>query len=334
MIGGRKLASGRLLTVSILILLVQNPLWCHTSVVPEESTQTEPAAKLPAVVARVNSTEITKTELIGRIEKRQADRQIPQGEITAETYRSVLDQAINMELLYQSSVSSNLVATPEEIEATLNRLRSQFPDEESFAKGLADRGLSIDGAREQIRKDLSIKKFIDEKISRRVVVDEAQKKGFYEENQERMKQPEHLELSHILIAVGKNTSEEEALAEAERVRKMISSGEMEFSEAARRFSDDPGSKNQGGSMTVTKGVTVPPFEAAAFSLELEILSEPVKTRFGYHLIQVHEKNPPRTIPFEEIEPTIQKVLERKAFQEELQNEVQKLKSEADIEIFI
>jgi parvulin-like peptidyl-prolyl isomerase len=73
------------------------------------------------------------------------------------------------------------------------------------------------------------------------------------------------------------------------IKKKLENGE-DFAELAKKYSDDPGSKNKGGDLGFfTKGRMVPEFESAAFSLKPGELSDPVKTDFGYHLIEVQEK---------------------------------------------
>jgi peptidyl-prolyl cis-trans isomerase C len=101
---------------------------------------------------------------------------------------------------------------------------------------------------------------------------------------------------HILIRVKgapmpvapgkKELSDAEALAKAQALRKRIAGGE-DFAKLAKEASDDTGSGANGGDLgSFKKGMMVPPFEAAAFSLKPGDVSEPVKTQFGYHIIQV------------------------------------------------
>ena len=101
---------------------------------------------------------------------------------------------------------------------------------------------------------------------------------------------------HILIRVKgapmpaapgkKELSDAEALAKADAIRKRLASGEA-FAKLAKEESDDTGSGANGGDLgTFKKGMMVPPFEAAAFALKPGDISEPVKSQFGYHIIQV------------------------------------------------
>lgn len=114
------------------------------------------------------------------------------------------------------------------------------------------------------------------------------------------KAPERVEVSHILIATEERT-DEEALELAENLRQRLREG-ASFSDLATEYSDDPlVEDNQGRLEPTARGKMVPAFEKAAFALEEPgSLSEPVKTRYGYHLILLHEHHPETRKDFEEV----------------------------------
>ncbi|HIC88884.1 MAG TPA: hypothetical protein EYP04_05735 [Anaerolineae bacterium] len=119
-------------------------------------------------------------------------------------------------------------------------------------------------------------------------------------------------------------TQEEALALALQARQRILNGE-DFAEVAAELSDDPGSKDNGGDLGwFGRGRMVKPFEDAAFSLEVGEISEPVLTDYGYHIIEVLEKDPARPLSEYEIQQRRQQ-----AFQEWFD----KMKSETPIERF-
>ncbi len=126
-----------------------------------------------------------------------------------------------------------------------------------------------------------------------VKVDDAAVEKYYNEHKNDY---DVVKARHILIRVkgapmqaiaGKpELTDEEALAKAQAIRKRLIGGE-DFATVAKAESDDAGSGAQGGDLgEFKKGMMVPPFETAAFAAKVNEITEPVKTPFGYHLIQV------------------------------------------------
>ena len=108
---------------------------------------------------------------------------------------------------------------------------------------------------------------------------------------------------HILVADEEGTGQ--ALVRAQELRARIVAGEP-FEDVAREVSDDPASGQQGGDLGFAgRGIWVPPFEAAAFSLKVGELSEPVRSDFGVHLIRVDDIRKSRTRSFDEVEEELE-----------------------------
>lgn len=123
-------------------------------------------------------------------------------------------------------------------------------------------------------------------LSADISVDEEQLKASYDERKDEFKSPESRTTRHILIKVGGDVSDDDAKAKALKLLDEIKTGAA-FAELAREHSDDKGSGSNGGDLgAVERGMMVKPFEDAAFALQQEQLSELVRSRFGYHIIQV------------------------------------------------
>ena len=118
----------------------------------------------------------------------------------------------------------------------------------------------------------------------------------------------------------KELSDEEALAKAKDVRSKLAAG-ADFAKLASEESDDTGTKGKGGDLGFFhRGQMIPPFEAVAFKLNVGELSEPVKTPFGYHVIQVEAKN---AGTYEEAKPEILRKLQPQKAQAALEELVKK-----------
>ncbi len=99
-----------------------------------------------------------------------------------------------------------------------------------------------------------------------------------------------------------------ALETAQKVRADLIAG-ADWTEEAATYSDDPGSKNKGGDLgTVSKGETVPEFDQALFSLAKDEISQPIKTSYGYHVLQVTGINEAKQYTLEEVREDIVNIL--------------------------
>ncbi|GIU80578.1 MAG: peptidylprolyl isomerase [Bryobacteraceae bacterium] len=135
-----------------------------------------------------------------------------------------------------------------------------------------------------------------------VQVSEDQLRQMYDQQLERFRVPERAHVRHILIkTVDRPASEVPSLQKkAEELLAKLKGG-ADFAELAKKNSEDPGSAEKGGDLGwITRGQTVPEFEKAAFSLNLKELSGLIKTEYGFHIIQVLEREQARVRPFSEV----------------------------------
>ena len=96
---------------------------------------------------------------------------------------------------------------------------------------------------------------------------------------------------HILIEIKPSEeSVKNSFNKANDIRNKILNGEISFDDAAKTYSADPGSKDQGGNLGyVPRGTFVQEFDKVVFTVEKNILTEPVKTQYGHHIIEVLER---------------------------------------------
>jgi peptidyl-prolyl cis-trans isomerase D len=130
------------------------------------------------------------------------------------------------------------------------------------------------------------------------VTDEALHEYYDQVAPERYQEPERRRARHILIEAG--TDDAAAKKKAEEVLAKAKAGE-DFGKLASEYSSDPGSKEQGGELGwATRQSFVQPFADALFAMQVGEISDPVKTQFGYHLIQLEEVQPARQRSFDEV----------------------------------
>jgi peptidyl-prolyl cis-trans isomerase C len=304
------------------------------------AVSTQAAADLgsmPEVVAKVNDTEITKADLVARAESIQGQLPPGTGRDSIDFYRRVLDELINSELLYQSSIAKGFVPAEAEVDAQIAGVRSQFPNEAQFQQALEAKGMSEEKLRAVTARTLGMQAMIDTELGTGIEITAEQKQTFYQQNLTRMKEPEQVRLSHILVSADESATpaqRDQAKKKTEDIRARALAGE-DFATLARENSDDSGSKANGGELPwVRRGDTVPPFEAAAFALTPGEISDVVETQFGFHVIKLAERKESSLLTFEQAEPRIERTLKAQVIQERLRAKIESLKAAGNIEVFI
>ena len=140
-----------------------------------------------------------------------------------------------------------------------------------------------------------------------VAVEEAELKAIYESQKQNYRTAEQRDARHILITVDDSADEASVAAAKGRIealRQRLDAGE-DFSALAREASEDPGSASNGGALgAFGRGVMDPAFEQAAFSLDQGIVSAPVRSAFGWHLIEVTAIQPQQLRTFEQVRDEI------------------------------
>ncbi|WIV19935.1 peptidylprolyl isomerase [Paenibacillus polygoni] len=209
-------------------------------------------------VASVNGTKITKDDLYS--------------ELVTLGGTSTLDNLITMELIDQAAAEANVSITEEDVNAEIEALKTQFGGEEALNSALAQSGMTLDDLKENTEIQVKIRKILEPQTK---VTDE-DISTYYEENKDSFATPEQVRASHILVA----TKEE-----AEAIKKELDGG-ADFAALASEKSTDTASATNGGDLGFFgEGQMVEEFEKAAFSLEINEISEPVKSDHGYHIIK-------------------------------------------------
>lgn len=125
-------------------------------------------------------------------------------------------------------------------------------------------------------------------ITRELVADTSGLQAYYEANKDRYTEEEKRRARHILVKVADAAGDAAALKKAGELRAQLLAGK-DFAELARASSDDPGSRAAGGDLGFSgRSAFVKPFADALYALEVGAISQPVRTEYGYHLIQLEE----------------------------------------------
>ncbi len=295
-------------------------------------------SELPAVVARVGAYSITRDELEQAV--RSAEIQAGQALPTRfrdNVYRTVLDRLVAFHLLLQESERRDIAVDDAEVEARIDTIRSGFPDEAAFEAQLDRWNTSLYILRGEARRDLLVERVLESAVLADIEIDPESVRAFYAQHPAQFTEPGEVRARHILIGVSPDAAESEKAEARERARGLRSEAEngADFGALAREHSDDPGSASNGGDLgIVVEGRTVPAFESALFALEPGELSGVVETPFGFHVIQMIERQADRLVPFEEASGPIRDLLLQQEQQARTAAFVDELRATHDVRILI
>ena len=295
-------------------------------------------AQMPDVLARVNGEAIERWEFDNAVKRMEARAGAPvPPDKRDEILRGVLDQLVAFHLLAQESRARKISVPDTDVDARVGEIRKSFPNEQAFTQTMAAQGLTVEQVRTQARTSLEVAKVVDAEVTTKVAVQDTEVNAFYQQNLERFKQGETVHASHILIGLPPNATPEqkaEAKTKAQAALKQVRGG-TDFATVARAQSQDSGSAPNGGDLGFfPKGQMTPPFEAAAFALKPGAVSAVVETQFGYHVIKVHERRPPRTAPFAEVSGQIKDFLVQGQREQKLQQFVEQVKGRSKVQILV
>jgi parvulin-like peptidyl-prolyl isomerase len=171
-------------------------------------------------------------------------------------------------------------------------------DKKKFAAELKTQGLSEPQARDIIRANL-VQEAIFNKVTSGIKVSDDEVKKYFDKNKAQYGTPETRVVRHVLVK--KKDLADQLYAE-------LKAG-GDWKKIAKQYSQDPASKNTGGRMTATKGQLVPEFEQTAFTIGNNGISKPVKTQYGWHIIQaLGPVKKSQATPFNQVKEAIRQQL--------------------------
>jgi peptidyl-prolyl cis-trans isomerase C len=222
----------------------------------------------------------------------------------------------------QKAADMDVEITDKQVDERLEQLKKQFygGDDKKFKASLKKLLLTEDQVRRDVRAQL-LEEQLYKKVTEDLKVSDKEIEDSYKKNKSQYQQAATREVRHILVKTKKK---------ADQLHAQLAAG-GNFANLAKTFSEDPGSKSQGGKLTVSKGQTVPPFDKAAFSLDKNQLSKPIKTQYGWHIIQpLSEVKKASTTPLPQVKEAIKQQLLSEKKTKEMREWIDGLKDEFDV----
>lgn len=304
--------------------------------------------KASGPVAIVNSEPITAAEFEQEVQTLIASKQIPphmQQQLPEaqlnQLKRQIVEQMVQRRLIEQKIEQTDFDISDAEIKEKLSEIEAEFAtaakaqgQNVSMRDMMKQQGMSDDELNERVYQAIALEKLMEKEGGFRPATAE-EAKSFYEDNLEKFKQPEKVRARHILLEV-KNPEEkaqwEKARAEIARLREEAVQSGADFAELAKKHSDDTSASRGGDLGFFAREEMIEEFSEVAFELEKGEVSEPVRTRYGWHIIKRVDYQPSQPIPFEKVEDNLTKQLTSKRFRDSLMKYVEQLRANADVEL--
>lgn len=280
----------------------------------------------------IKQSQLDQAYLQRKAQLASAGRSIPE---TARTMveKETLDLLILKQLLLKKSTDEDKAEALKIVDSQI-----KLAPEGSLASQAKLLGLTEAAFKQELIDQNTATRVVDREFKPKVVVTDEMSRKFYNENQPKFEQPEMVRAAHVLFMTktedGKELPEETVKtkrASAEKVLERARKGE-DFGALAKEFSDDRGSKENGGEYTFPRGQMVPEFEKIAFSQEPGTVSDLVTTVFGFHIIKTIEKIAPKVQEFSEAEVNIKAFLGRQELQRMLQEFTQEARKDPKLHI--
>jgi len=273
------------------------------------------AAKLPsldpgtnAVLVQAKTFDITTGAVIQTILDNVGNRTAQLKDIEAEQLKAIVERSAvqlgERQLLLDEAAKAKAAAPAGELDKELKAQYEQAGGEPAFLEALKTNGITIEHVKKSLEEQILLQHFLEGVIAKEAVVKPEEIEKAYAEDKT-------ASVRHILrLTQGKNAQEKaEILKKTEEILARAKAGE-DFAALAKEFSEDPGSKENGGLYEdFGRGAMVKPFEDASFSIPVGQISGIVETDYGYHIIQVVNRKK-ETRPLTEVRTEIEERLKQ------------------------
>ena len=290
-------------------------------------------------IAVVDGTEISEDDLDQLIAQAKKGYEAQKQEFPkagTPEFQSIQTQyvayLVELEEFRQAAEELGVSVTDEDVDkAEQELIKDRFDGKRAeYEKALEAQGFTAEQYREKALAVSALSKKIFDEVTKGAKVTEQEILAYYTQNQSQYGTPESRDVRHILIAEKSDDDKVDfaaSKAKADDIYAQLENG-ADFAALAKSSSADPGSKDSGGKLTISRGQTVPEFDKISFELDTGELSKPVKTQYGYHVIEaVSDIRKAQTTPIDKVRATIRATLLQQKRNEEMQAWVEDLKAD-------
>jgi peptidyl-prolyl cis-trans isomerase C len=291
-------------------------------------------AEAPGAVAvlRVNGVAIKAAEL-NRVRSGIEGRMPAGAKDPNLILRHAVDQIIGHRMMVEAARDANIKVTRPEVEAVIARKRAGFANAEAFKKALADAEITVDEMERDEEERLLVQRFVTNQLTPLAAPSQPEMKSYYEANPKEFEHPEQARLRMILCQVqagGGEQADAAARGRAAEAARRLKAGE-DFAKLVAEFSDDT-SKAKGGDLGwVRSGLLLEELETATATLKPGQFTEPIKTKYGYHILRVDERRGAGISAWDEIKGPLSEFIKTKNIREMTLKIVTERRAKAKIE---
>ena len=251
-----------------------------------------------------------------------------------EILRQALETIINEKLKLQQAKKMGMEVDDASVEAAVANIESKNGLKEGQLEMMLEKeGTSLETYKKRIRDQIIVTKITKFELGSRLNISDRRIAKYYHDHQKEFWESRKSKVRHILILFDKESSVGKKNKKYKKIQKILSEikNGKNFSEAAKKYSEDISASSGGDVGFVEKGKMVPEFEKAVYSLRKGEISGIVETEYGYHIIKVDEVQKGKTIPLVKVRDKIQDILADRKQKTVYENWMKELKDSAFIE---
>lgn len=302
------------------------------------------AEVLDRVAAVVNNDAVTLSEvqqraapMLARIDE---EPEGPQRDAdTQDALRRALDDLIGEKLMDAELKDMNVEVTDQEVDLAIQDVRKQnhITDDAAFATALKGQGFTPDTYKAFMRKQLAKVKLLNIKVKSKIKISDEDVKAEYARMAHAQGQDLEIHARHIIVLCPANapTAEvERTHQKALQIMALAQKPGADFAALAKQYSEGSGASSGGDLGWFARGTLAAPFENAAFALKKGQVSQPVRTQYGWHVIQLLDTRHAAPRPFKDVEEQLRSKLYREKVEKQTTAYIDGLRHEASVEVKI
>lgn len=302
----------------------------------------DPSLDADQVVAEINGEQIRMNELVAELKRHLRDEYDSFSQAEQQILlRQMLLKMVERKLLLFVANRDGFAVSDEEVRSFIANLKGGLPSDRELSTELGKYGMTEKQFVLGIQEDLAIKGYLDKKVFNGIAISDEELKKRFNENPDKFRRPKEVRARHILIKVksGKGNSalakrnEEEALTRAKEIVILARRTSSDFAALARKYSQ-AANKGKGGDLGFfTENQMEKEFVKAAFALKVGDISDPVKTKFGYHVIKKEEERGGERVAFEDVRDSMRAKSLRADREKRLSEHMSKLQEENKVIVY-